>query len=70
MMYSVAPIYGLELPVEYVQLEYAGIEVMACKNSEGYILERIYSTNPQDYLNPNLQPGKILENALIKQPCQ
>lgn len=70
MMYSVAPIYGLELPAEYVQLEYAGIEVMACKSSEGYILERIYSTNPQDYLNPNLQPGKILENALIKQPCQ
>lgn len=70
MMYSIAPIYGLDLPVEYVQIEYAGFEVLACKTTEGYILERIYSTNPRDYLNPNLQPGKILENSLIKQPCR
>lgn len=70
MMYSIAPVFGLELPVEYVQVEYAGYEVLACKTEDGYILERIYSTNPQDYLNPLLQPGKILENALIKQPCQ
>lgn len=70
MMYSIAPIYGLELPVEYEMLEYNGIEVLACKTSQGYILERIYSTNPQDFLRIDMQPGKLLENALIKQACQ
>ena len=48
MMYSIAPIYGLDLPIEYERLEYNGIEVLACKTAEGYILERIYAT----YLAP------------------
>ncbi len=66
MIYSVAPIYGLEEVVEYQELEYNGYRVLACKTQEGYILERIYSTNPQDFLREDLRPGKILENALIK----
>lgn len=66
MMYSVAPIVGLELPVEYAQLEYGGIEVLAYKSDLGYILERVYSTNPNDFLRPDLQPGTLLENSLIK----
>ena len=70
MMYSIAPIYGLESPSEYVQLEYQGLEVLACKTEEGYRLERIFSTNPDDFLKTDLQPGKLLENALIKQPSQ
>lgn len=70
MMYSVIPIYGLDLPVEYEQIEYNGFEILACKTPEGYVLERLYSTKPQDFLRADLQPGKLLENALIKQPCQ
>lgn len=70
MMYSVAPIYGLDLPVEYVQVEYQGFEVLACKTDAGYVLERIFSTNPVDFLRADMQPGKLLENALIKQGCQ
>ena len=66
MMYSVAPIYGLDEPVEYVEVNYNGMEVLACKTPEGYVLERIYSTDPKDYLNQQLQPGTLLENALIK----
>ncbi len=66
MIYSVAPIYGLEEVVEYQEIEYNGYRVLACKTQEGYILERIYSTNPQDFLREDLRPGKILENALIK----
>ena len=69
-MYSVAPIYGLELPVEYVQLEYAGVNALAYKSADGYILERVFSTNPKDYLRAELQPGKLLENTLIKQVYQ
>lgn len=70
MMYSIAPIYGLDQTVEYEQVEYNGFEVLACKTPEGYVLERLYSTNPQDFLRADLQPGKLLENALIKQACQ
>lgn len=66
MMYSVAPIYGLDQPLEYVELNYNGMDVLACKTPEGYILERIYSTDPKDFLNEHLQPGTLLENALIK----
>nr|WP_302596357.1 YlzJ-like family protein [uncultured Cellulosilyticum sp.] len=66
MMYSVAPIYGLDEPIEYVELNYNGMDVLACKTSDGYVLERIYSTDPKDFLNENLQPGTLLENTLIK----
>ena len=66
MMYSVAPIYGLDEIIEYQEIEYNGYHVLACKTPEGYILERVYSTNPQDFLREDLCPGKILENALIK----
>lgn len=67
MMYSVAPVVGLENgPVEYTQLEYTGVEVLAYKSDVGYVLERVYSTNPQDFLRPDLQPGMLLENSLIK----
>ncbi len=66
MIYSVAPIYGLEEAVEYVEVNYNGMDILACKTAEGYVLERIYSTNPNDFLNESLQPGTLLENALIK----
>lgn len=66
MMYSVAPVYGLEESIEYVELEYEGLTVLACKTSAGYILERIYSTDPKDYLSDTFMPGKLLENSLIK----
>lgn len=65
--YSVASIYGLEQPIEYVELDYNGYNVLACKTDEGYVLERIYSTNPKHYLREDLKPGKLLENNLIKQ---
>ena len=67
MYYSVAPIYGLEEPQEYVELDYNGYSVLACKTCDGYILERVFSTNPRDFLKEDLKPGKLLENNLIKQ---
>lgn len=71
MMYSIAPIYGMQAePVEYVQAEYQGYEVLAYKTSEGYVLERLFSTDPYDFLKADLQPGKLLENLLIKQVYQ
>lgn len=70
MFYSVLPIYGLDAPIEYVQMDYDGIEVLAYKTPEGYQLERIFSTNPKDYLREDLAPGKLLQNALIKHVYQ
>ena len=69
-MYSVAPIFGLDEPVEYAELEYMGYCVLACKTQQGYILERAFSTNPLDFLKEDLRPGKLLENHLIKQITQ
>ena len=67
MMYSIAPIMGLDTPVEYVQLEYQGYEVLAYRSPEGYILERLITTDPKAYLNSALQPGNLLENGQIGQ---
>lgn len=66
MYYSIEPIYGMEEEIIYEDLEYAGYHVLACKTQVGYVLERVYSTNPKDFLSKDLYPGKILENALIK----
>ncbi len=66
MYYSVAPIYGIDEDVVYEEIEYAGYHVLACKTESGYVLERVYSTDPQDFLLKDMYPGKILENALIK----
>lgn len=70
MQYSILPIQGLENPVEYCEIEYDGYLVLACKTPEGYRLQQLYSTNPSDFLKPNLQPGILLENRLIKPPNQ
>ncbi|PHV70645.1 hypothetical protein CS063_08920 [Sporanaerobium hydrogeniformans] len=65
--YSIAPLYGLDEPVEYVEIDYEGYRLLACKTQDGYVVERLYSTNPKDYLKQNLYPGQLLQNNLIKQ---
>ena len=66
MYYSVEPVRGIEENMVYEEIQYNGYHVLACKTDMGYILERVYSTNPKDFLVNDLYPGKILENALIK----
>ena len=69
MHYSILPIYTPpEQPAVYLELEYEGKHVLACQTESGYILERIYSTDPQDYIN--LLPGTRLEEALINKIVQ
>ena len=65
--YAIAPIYGLEQPVEYVEIDSEGYQLLACKTEAGYVVERLYSTNPKDYLKADIYPGKLLQNNLIKQ---
>jgi hypothetical protein len=55
---------------KYEEVSYKGYTVLACVTEEGHILERIYSTDPSDFLNPELQPGMLLENSLIKKNNQ
>lgn len=47
---------------EYVELEYLGEKIVAISMSNNkYKIDRIISTSPKVYLNPNLVPGTIIE---------
>lgn len=70
ILYSVMPIYTPEEELTYEQIEYNGHNVLACKTAQGYVLERIYSTNPSDFLDTTMQPGMLLENRLINRIIQ
>ncbi|MEG0014498.1 MAG: YlzJ-like family protein [Cellulosilyticaceae bacterium] len=70
IQYSILPVYTPEEEVAYNQIEYNGYNVLACKTEQGYVLERIYSTNPSDFLKSDMQPGAILENRLINRIIQ
>ena len=70
MLYSILPVYTEEEQLTYEQIEYKGQVVLACKTEQGYVLERIYSTDPGDYLDSDLQPGVLLENRLINRIVQ
>ncbi len=68
MFYSVEPVYGLDQPVEYVEMDYEGQTVLASKTPEGYRLERIYSIDPYDYTRPEFLPGTIIDPTKCKIP--
>lgn len=71
MHYSILPIF---VPEEqeplYEAIDYKGYQVLACKTETGYVLERVYSTNPKDFLNPELTPGSVLENSFVNKIIQ
>lgn len=69
--YSILPVYTPEEEACcYEVLDYDGHEVLACKTEYGYILDRIYSSNPSDFLIDSLQPGTLLQNSLINKIIQ
>ena len=66
MHYSVLPIdYGGNLDIKYEEIRYKNQLILTKVQGSIHTIERIYSTNPKDFLNPSLQPGTILENPLI-----
>ncbi|MGL4736852.1 MAG: YlzJ-like family protein [Cellulosilyticaceae bacterium] len=69
-LYSILPIATDEEVMRYEMLEYQGKQVLACVTPEGYVMERLYSSDPSDYLDNTLQPGILLENSLIKKNIQ
>lgn len=67
MYYSILDAYMYEEVPEYVEIDYKGFHVLAAKTQYGYIVERLYSTNPRDFLSTELLPGSLLQNNLIKE---
>ncbi len=66
MHYSILAIDNSELAdVKYEEVTYKNQLILTKIIGDTQIIERIYSTNPLDYLNPELQPGTILQNPLI-----
>lgn len=45
----------------YKQINYMGCEMIVKDSGDKYIVERLLSTDPQDYLNEKFQPGAIIE---------
>lgn len=41
-----------------VEMEYKGKKVLAYRDNNGFILERLLSTDLGDYLSPEYQPGQ------------
>ncbi len=66
MHYSILPIdYSEESEIKYEEITYKNQLILTKIVGDTQIIERLYSTNPGDYLNPELQPGTILQNPLI-----
>lgn len=66
MHYSILPIdYKGDSEIKYEEIMYNNQLVLTKIVDEIQTIERIYSTNPKDYLDPKLQPGTILTNPLI-----
>ena len=48
--------------VSYSEMSVDGVKVqISLENNSDFRVERIISTNPNDYLNPKLQPGSIIK---------
>ena len=66
MHYSILPIdYSGGADIKYEEITYKNQLILTKTVDHTQTIERIYSTNPKDYLNPELQPGTILQNPLI-----
>lgn len=65
MYYSILPIDETDQDIKYQEVIYKDQLVLTRIVNNIQSIERIYSTNPHDFLNPALQPGTILQNPLI-----
>ena len=66
MHYSILPIdYSEDINARYEEIMYKDQLILTKIVDHVQTIERLYSTNPSDYLNPKLQPGTILQNPLI-----
>ncbi|HHW56604.1 MAG TPA: hypothetical protein GXX15_02825 [Clostridia bacterium] len=66
MLYTIIP-YELifekreDIPTNFIELKMGNKQLVVEKLSNGnYIIQRMYSTNPFDYLDINYSPGSII----------
>ena len=66
ILHSVTPIEYLQPQPELPQMQYlsAGGQcvLQGYQGTQGFVVERVLSTNLQDYLRPELCPGSIYKN--------
>lgn len=77
MMWTVVPetvLFHYELQEDaafsYKEIEVDGIQMLVQKSNvqpKQYEIVRLLSTNPQDYLNAQYQPGRILDSEFSLQ---
>lgn len=72
ILYSIIPdsiVYGdssFNTATQMVELVHMGCRVEACPVSDHrYRIHRVISTNPTDFLNPQLQPGSIIDGKAL-----
>ncbi len=54
-----------ESPARRVEIEWKGEKVEARElGNNRYVIERLISTSPKAFLNPDLQPGTVIENFM------
>ena len=47
--------------VQYKEIDYLGQRVQVVQYENKLLLNRLYSTDPKQYLNPNFKLGKIIK---------
>jgi hypothetical protein len=51
----------------FKDVDYMGTKVQVMEKSQDeYVITRILSTSPGDFLNPNIQPGTIIKRMIQK----
>ncbi|AUS96298.1 hypothetical protein CDQ84_05055 [Clostridium thermosuccinogenes] len=50
----------------FLEMEYIGEKVIVSPTQDNrYVINRIISTSPKAYLNPKLQPGVVIDRAML-----
>ena len=70
VLWTVMPledVFPQEYSPNYEEMEYSGVRMYVERvSNDEYRVVRILSTNPQDYLRKELQPGQIISLNLIQ----
>jgi len=71
LIYSIVPyeqiFYDARSEMSFVEVTLHGERVVLLKNKDNtYTIDRLVSTNPKAYLNPELMPGTLLMGVTIK----
>jgi hypothetical protein len=66
MLYTIIPYEVIfekrdDIPTNYIELKMGNKQLVVAKLSNGnYLIQRMYSTNPFDYLDAKYSPGSMI----------